>query len=141
MWSRSRWLTADDAPERVAVAGASALLLFLAGRVRRGEHSLLELVTLGRPMQYFGRISYSLYLTHVLASSLAATYFVRWLGPELGTMELLASMLGCFAASVMVAHVLHVVIERPSQRFARRVSVSVGSVSPSTARRDTTSLD
>ena len=31
---------------------------------------------------------------------------------------------GCTAASVVIAHVLHVVVERPAQRFARRVSVS-----------------
>ncbi len=131
-WSRSRWLTANDAPERVGVAAATALALFLAGRARRGERSLLQLVTLGRPMQYLGRISYSLYLTHVLTCSLAASLGLRWLGQhELGVGELVVLLLGCTVMSVAVAHVLHVVVERPSQQLSRRVRLekTAGAVS------------
>jgi peptidoglycan/LPS O-acetylase OafA/YrhL len=125
MWSRSRWLTADDAPERIGVVAASALVLFLAGRKRRDGRSPLELVTLGRPMQYLGRISYSLYLTHVLVASLSASYAIRWLALDsLGSVELIALLLGCTAASVVVAHILHVVVERPAHRLSRRVRVS-----------------
>jgi peptidoglycan/LPS O-acetylase OafA/YrhL len=123
-WSRSRWLTADDAPERIGVVAASALVLFLAGRKRRDGLSPLQLVTLGRPMQYLGRISYSLYLTHVLVASLTASYAIRWLDQDrLGFVELIALLLGCTAASVVVAHVVHVVVERPAQRLSRRVSM------------------
>jgi peptidoglycan/LPS O-acetylase OafA/YrhL len=122
-WSKSRWLTADDAPERLGVAVATALVLFLAGRARRGERSLLQLVTLGRPMQYLGRISYSWYLTHVLTCSLAASLGVRLLGPELDVFRILVLLLASTLVSVAVAHILHVAVERPSQQLARRVSL------------------
>lgn len=124
LWSHSRWITADDAPQRTAVVVATALVLFVAGTTRRGGRSLLHTVTLGRPLQYLGRISYSLYLLHVLVAVAAARLGVRLLGgAPLGSLAVVALLLGCTLASVAVAQVMHVVVERPAQRLSQRIAL------------------
>lgn len=120
--SYSRWITADDALQRTAVAVATSLILFLADRARRDGRSLFHTFTLGGPLQYLGRISYSLYLTHVLVALSAARLGIRLLGDRpLVPIEVGALLLGCTLACVAVAHVLHLVVERPAQRISRHV--------------------
>lgn len=120
--SHSRWISADDAPARTSIIAATTLALFLAGLVRRGDRSLLQTLTLGRPLQYLGRISYSLYLTHVLVCASAARLGLPLLGhPALGLLDLITLLLACAVLSVGVAHLMHIAVERPAQRLSRRV--------------------
>ena len=122
LWSHSRWLSADDAPERTSIVAATTLALFLAGLVRRGDRSLLQILTLGRPLQYLGRISYSLYLTHVLVCASAARLGLQLLGDRaLGLLDLITMLLACAALSVGIAHLMYIAVERPAQRLSRRV--------------------
>lgn len=127
--SHTRWITADDAPRRTAVVVATTLILFLAGGARRDGRSLLQTLTLGTPLQYLGRISYSLYLTHVLVGISAARLGIRLLGGgPLVAGEVVALVLGCTLACVAVAHVLHLLVELPAQRLSQRVRLHRPSV-------------
>lgn len=110
-----RWETGDAAP-RLAVVVATTIGLFAAGRAR-----LLE-ATLGRPLQYLGRISYSLYLTHAHAAIVAMHAGLYYTG-TIGGVELVALLVGCAALTIPVAHVMHVVVERPAHRLAQRVDL------------------
>ena len=124
-WSHSPWLSDDDAPQRAAVVLAVALLLLLAGRTRSAGRSLLQTATLGRPLQYLGRISYSLYLIHLLVVTPTARLGIRLLGGgPLGALRVLGLALGCTRARIAVAHVLHVAVERPALRLSRRIRLA-----------------
>ena len=127
--SHSRWITADDAPQRTAVVVATTLVLFFAGGARRGGGSLLHTLRLGPPLQYLGRISYSLYLTHVLVGISAARLGIRLLGGgPLVAVEVIALLLGCTLACIAAAQVLHLLVERPAQRLSQRVRLQRPSV-------------
>jgi peptidoglycan/LPS O-acetylase OafA/YrhL len=74
------------------------------------------------PLQYLGKISYSLYLSHLLV----AIYVLR-LGYRLtGTNHAGAVFWFFFAglASIGAAHVIYLLVERPSVRFAARFKPS-----------------
>ncbi len=111
---------------RIAVAAVTATILWLAGRARYQNGSTrLQSMTLGRPMQYLGRISYSLYLTHLLVGSKVARFGIRLLGSkeELGAVEMIALLVGCTVLSIAVAHVMYICVEQPAQRFSRRIAL------------------
>jgi peptidoglycan/LPS O-acetylase OafA/YrhL len=81
----------------------------------------LESLTLGRVLQYLGRISYSLYLVHMLVGTPIVRFGLR----RLGTMDFLhASMLIglCVVVSLIGAHIMYVVVERPAVRWSRRLT-------------------
>ena len=72
-------------------------------------------------LQYLGRISYTLYLTHTLViymvTSRLSTYAnEKW--PSLGVYAL------CIAVSIGIAHVLHLLVERPTMKWASRLKSS-----------------
>jgi peptidoglycan/LPS O-acetylase OafA/YrhL len=124
LWSHSRWITAHDAPERTAITAATTAGLYLAGRLRRDGRSLLQTATLGRPLQYLGRISYSWYLTHVLVGWAAARLGLYLVGEPVGQLALIGLLVGCLALTVAGAHVLHVVVERPAHALSRRIALA-----------------
>lgn len=71
-----------------------------------------------RPVQYLGRISYSLYLVHTLVIS----YVYRGANKIFGLNPLVG--LACIPLTIVLslaaAHLLHIAVERPSMAFAGR---------------------
>ncbi|HEX8108615.1 MAG TPA: acyltransferase [Kofleriaceae bacterium] len=128
------WVHNGDEPPHVlaiVAAGTAALLPFAplkagialvtAGAIYAVSASdKLTSLTLGRPLQYLGRISYSLYLVHMLIGTPLVRFGLRHLGPVHFTTAVALTCLGV-AASVAAAHVMYVVIERPAVRWSRRL--------------------
>jgi peptidoglycan/LPS O-acetylase OafA/YrhL len=80
----------------------------------------LASLTLGSVLQYLGRISYSLYLVHMLVGTPLVRFGLRRFGRmDFAHASLL--MLGAIAISVAAAHVLYVAVERPAVRWSHRV--------------------
>jgi peptidoglycan/LPS O-acetylase OafA/YrhL len=96
------------------VALATAGVLWVAGR--RGT---LTTWLSARPIQYVGRISYSLYLVHLVVGDRILRGVLEAYGRTATTFAV-GSALG-LAGSFCVAHLLHVWIERPALRLARRI--------------------
>ena len=106
-----------------AIALASALVVYVAG-VRRW------LATgLGQGwLQYFGRISYSLYLVHAIVG-----VNVVYLGEVMhgtGPLATLGWFLAAFAASILAAHLLYVAVEKPSLAFNGRLKAQWAAGAP-----------
>lgn len=78
----------------------------------------LASLTLGRGLQYLGRISYSLYLVHMLIGTPLVRFGLRHLGPVHFATAVALTCVGV-AASVAAAHVMYVVIERPAVHWSR----------------------
>lgn len=128
------WAHHGDEPPRVlaiVAAGTAALLpsvplragiaLVTAAAIYQVAVSgKLTSLTLGRPLQYLGRISYSLYLVHMLVGTPLVRFGLRHLGPVHFTTAVVLTCLGV-AASVAAAHVMYVVIERPAVRWSHRL--------------------
>lgn len=98
----------------VTAVGTSLLILEF------GRRGLLETKWNQAISQYFGRISYSLYLVHVPVIFLWLAVRMRF-HPEWPVASW-AFFLGMFVSSVVVAHALHVWVERPAMRWSRRCS-------------------
>jgi hypothetical protein len=80
----------------------------------------LSSLTLGRFLQYLGRISYSLYLVHMLVGTPLVRFGLRHLGKiSFGTALVLMGL--AVAASVVAAHIMYVVVERPAVRWSHRL--------------------
>ena len=73
--------------------------------------------------QYFGRISYSLYLFHPTIGWSTVSLGKRLAGSDIGPPEAVAIFGLGVAVSVLSAHVVYRLLERPSQRFSRRFHV------------------
>lgn len=91
-----------------ALAGAGAGLLVVLALVWPGAHRVLD----ARPMQWLGRVSFSLYLVH--APILASLCYL--LGAE---QWWLACLVG-IPLSLAVAWVFHALVERQAQALARQ---------------------
>jgi peptidoglycan/LPS O-acetylase OafA/YrhL len=106
------------APLKVGVALVTAAAIYGASVSGR-----LASLTLGRLWQYLGRISYSLYLVHMLVGTPLVRFGLRHLGKmSFGTASLLMAV--AVAVSVAAAHVMYVVIERPAVRWSHRLRAS-----------------
>lgn len=98
----------------MVVGFATAVAIYIGGRrgrlTRWGNQRIL---------QYFGRISYSLYLSHLtcLLIVLRGGYKLTKTAEKPAVLWFILAGL----ASVVVAHVLFIVIERPSMTFASRI--------------------
>ncbi|HEY5313651.1 MAG TPA: acyltransferase [Pirellulales bacterium] len=98
----------------ITVALLTGLSVYLVGRAGH-LHDWLG----WRPLQYLGRISYSLYLIHYPTSCL-----VTALGRELtgdAPLPAAAWLAVSLVASIGAAHLLYVLVERPSLEFSRRI--------------------
>ena len=113
-----------DANGPVAVAMATAVVIAIAARPRPDGSRWLQTVTLGPVLQYLGRISYSLYLTHLLVGSKSARLGIRLLGHDrLDHLQVTLLLVGCTALSIGVAHLMHVLVETPAMRWSQRISL------------------
>ncbi len=97
-----------------AIALATALLVYAAGSLGRLPAALGQ-----GWLQYFGRISYSLYLVHVMVG-MNLVYLGELLHGS-GPVAMIAWFLAAFGASVLAAHLLYVAVERPSLRLIERL--------------------
>jgi peptidoglycan/LPS O-acetylase OafA/YrhL len=103
------------APLKAGIALVTAAAIY-----RVSVSGRLSSLTLGRFAQYLGRISYSLYLVHMLVGTPLVRFGLR----HLGTMSFgkaMVLMVLMVAVSVGAAHVLYVVVERPAMRWSRRL--------------------
>ncbi|WP_114228207.1 MULTISPECIES: acyltransferase family protein [Sphingomonas] len=81
-----------------AIGGAGALLIAFA-------------YLTARPLLFLGKISYSLYLTHILAASMAEFVYVRLVAPS----SVLAKLAGqgfCLVVAILGAWLFYLVVER-----------------------------
>jgi len=104
-------------PKSMLTGWSTALLLYTAGRMGKLS-GWLDFA----PLQYLGRISYSLYLSHLLI----AVYVLR-AGYRLTHTNQLAGVLWFVVAgavSIGAAHVMYLLIERPSIRFGARFKLA-----------------
>lgn len=86
-----------------------------------GRRGALATLTLGRGLQYLGRISYSLYLVHMLVGTPSFRFGLRLFGDDLDTAHVIALVVLAITVSIVAAHVMYVVVERPAVRFAARL--------------------
>lgn len=102
---------------RCLVGALTAVSLFAVGELR-----LLQTAGNLRPLQYLGRVSYSLYLVHVVVGCPFTYYFYQRVG---GAEAGLGVRLGLFVLAVMVslaaAHLLYRFVEQPSLGWSRWV--------------------
>jgi peptidoglycan/LPS O-acetylase OafA/YrhL len=106
-------VAALEDPTAMLTGWSTAVLLYTAGRLGK-LGSWLDFA----PLQYLGRISYSLYLTHILI----AVYVLR-LGYRLTGANHAAALVWFVLAgivAILFAHLLYLVVERRSIRFAAR---------------------
>lgn len=94
----------------------TAILLHGILRVGAGDRLLGS-----APFQFLGGISYSLYLFHPIVGWSAISLGKRLLGPQVGAVETIVLFFGGVAVSVVTAWVVCRLVERPAQRFARRL--------------------
>jgi peptidoglycan/LPS O-acetylase OafA/YrhL len=82
----------------------------------------------GRPLQWLGKISYSLYLVHPLVGNKLLRFCAARIPADLTPIEdecaRWALMLVAALACCVVAWILWRVVEMPAQRFARRVALA-----------------
>jgi len=77
----------------------------------------------GRGWQFLGRISYSLYLLHVCIGWRFVSLCLRVLGEPFSPLTGIAVLSGAVAVSVLGAMLLHMAVEAPSLRLARRIAL------------------
>ncbi|MGQ4575813.1 acyltransferase family protein [Dermabacteraceae bacterium P7006] len=93
-----------DLDSAFIVAGVVGCFLLVIMRKRTG-------ILLAAPLQFYGKISYSLYIQHYIPGLLIIRYFYPILGP-------VPSLLIAFAAVTFAAYLLHLVGERwASKKF------------------------
>lgn len=76
-------------------------------------------------LQYFGRISYSLYLIHFPVCHLLTTIGWMWCDNAPTTFQARLILLTSFFASLVAGHLLYVLVEAPSARWAARMKLSL----------------
>jgi peptidoglycan/LPS O-acetylase OafA/YrhL len=96
------------------LTGLTVYLVARAGYLER----LLDV----EPVQFFGRISYSLYLVHPVVGVPFAYFFARrWAGSEPTTGAALGLFAAAFAVSTVTAYMMYRCVERPSVALSRRL--------------------
>lgn len=96
-----------------AIASA-ALVLLIITPLARGEHSSIAAVTDWRPIKYVGTISLSIYLWHYPVMLLAERADIPVPATYFGVLWSFAALCG---ATIAIASLTYVVIERPAMRL------------------------
>jgi len=100
-----------------AIAGiASALSLFFMWKFNK-----LDVFFTGRVFTYLGTISYSLYLVHPDIGWKAISFGRLVIGDNLSPCEAGLLLLLGLMVSILVAHVFHVLLEKPTLKIAKRL--------------------
>ena len=106
------------APDANLVLAAATAVLLYAGAARG-----FLAWTGGRALQHLGRISYSLYLTHLVVAPLAMQLAANaWFAFPLAPGAVAALFALGVVVAVAVAHVFWRFVEAPAHRFSRRVT-------------------
>jgi len=100
---------------RGLAALSTAALIYGAGRAGK-----LATWLSARWVQYFGRISYSLYLVHIPVGITAANFLWSW--SDLSPAMALACASAGILLSIAVATMIHVCCESPSIRISKNVN-------------------
>jgi len=96
-----------------ALALTTAVAIYIAGKTDR------LYVWLNWPwLQYLGKISYSLYLIHFPVCHLLTTAGWKWCDDSPTSAEAIAILLTSLVASLFAGHMLYVLVEAPSARWA-----------------------
>jgi peptidoglycan/LPS O-acetylase OafA/YrhL len=128
-WTRDRaagpvalaaiWVSAlvvfPTADAEITVAMLASIVLYAVSKADKLG------VTLGRGLQYLGRISYSLYLTHMLVGTPLVRLGIRTLGTRPDLPRAIVLVVAAVAISILAAHLFHVMIERPAVRWSHRL--------------------
>lgn len=77
----------------------------------------------GRDLQFLGRISYSLYLCHMLVGSSLLVLSRRLLSPHTASRCHLALFVAAVFASIVIATALHYLVERPTMLLSTRMKI------------------
>jgi peptidoglycan/LPS O-acetylase OafA/YrhL len=129
-WMRRRFLAAALAI--VAAGGivfgnpwcltavATAATLHAAARAGRMQRWLAN-----RPMQFLGRISYSLYLFHAIVGWTAMSFALRFLPEPRAAWSAAGAAVFGAACSVLSAWVVYRVVEHQSVKLSHRISLAV----------------
>jgi peptidoglycan/LPS O-acetylase OafA/YrhL len=107
-----------DAPKAITALVTCAAIYVVS---LRGQ---LASLTLGRVMQFLGRISYSLYLVHMLVGTPAVRFGLRYVQHHGGKMTFpyaLGLIVLELGLSIVAAYVMYLVIERPAVRWSHRL--------------------
>ena len=102
----------DQSPAFAGVVTVGAI--YLVGRARR-----LGTLWGNRPVQYLGRISYSIYLTHIPITVNLLHVGERFVGRR--QMTSVCCLVATSVAGIGVAHAYYLAVERPSMRLAKRM--------------------
>lgn len=99
-----------------AVAMTTSLAILMAGLWDR-LHVWLNL----RPLQYVGKISYSLYLIHFPVFHLLTSAGWKWCDDSPTTLQARVILLSVIPASLIAGHLLYVLVELPSARWSAKL--------------------
>ena len=110
------WSITSAWNETGIVAALTAGLLYVAGK--KGK---LQSWTLGRPTQYLGRISYSLYLFHGIVGWSTVSILKRFASTPLGAGSAGLIFFAGIVASIVTAHIFYLAVERPSIQLSHRI--------------------
>jgi peptidoglycan/LPS O-acetylase OafA/YrhL len=114
-------------PRPLVVAGTATFIAAL------GWRGLLAKWSGGTVLQWVGRISYSLYLTHFLAGA-----FAKVVGPRITTPIAAGALLcGAILCALVIADMFYRLVEQPSHRLATRVRLQAQAVSATPADHST----
>jgi peptidoglycan/LPS O-acetylase OafA/YrhL len=104
-----------------AATAASILIVAWQGR-------LTTLLNVGI-LQYFGSISYSLYLIHPLVGNRFLRFAMKWTGNSPSLSVAVFLFVVASLSSILAAHLIYRFVERPSQALAKRIKLPTGSSS------------
>lgn len=102
----------------VGVALATATLIGVGAR--RG---FLATLSLGPVVQFLGRISYSIYLLHMVVGSRAVHLVMRYYGHSLTPMQDVVAVVAGLLVTVGVSYVNYRLVEKPAHSLSRRISM------------------
>jgi peptidoglycan/LPS O-acetylase OafA/YrhL len=103
----------------------TGVMIYLVGTAHRLETWLSAAL-----LQFFGRISYSLYLVHAVVGTPFTYYLARqWVTPEGPVWAAFGLFVAAFVVSTITAYLLYRLVEHPSVTLSRRIkSISMRDV-------------